>query len=69
MAASDHPNIIVLITDTFRRDNLGDRAARPVRTPELDRFAADRATELTGLTMGSFPTIPHRTDFASGRAG
>ena len=69
MAASDHPNIIVLITDTFRRDNLGSRAARPVRTLELDRFAADRATELTGLTMGSFPTIPHRTDFASGRAG
>ncbi|MDE0218803.1 MAG: sulfatase [Spirochaetaceae bacterium] len=69
MAASDHPNIIVLITDTFRRDNLGSRAARPVRTPALDRFADDRATELTGLTMGSFPTIPHRTDFASGRAG
>ena len=69
MAASEYPNIIVLITDTFRRDNLGDRAARPVRTPALDRFAADRATELTGLTMGSFPTIPHRTDFASGRAG
>ena len=69
MAASEHPNIIVLITDTFRRDNLGNRAARPVRTPALDRFAADRATELTGLTMGSFPTIPHRTDFASGRVG
>ena len=69
MAASEHPNIIVLITDTFRRDNLGNRAARPVRTPALDRFAADRATELAGLTMGSFPTIPHRTDFASGRVG
>ena len=69
MAVSEHPNIIVLITDTFRRDNLGDRAARPVRTPALDRFAAERATELTGLTMSSFPTIPHRTDFASGRVG
>ena len=69
MAASEHPNIIVLITDTFRRDNLGTRAVRPVRTPALDRFAAERATELTGLTMSSFPTIPHRTDFASGRVG
>ena len=68
MAASEHPNVIVLITDTFRRDNLGARAARPVRTPALDRFA-ERATELTGLTMSSFPTIPHRTDFASGRVG
>ena len=69
MAAAEHPNIIVLITDTFRRDNLGARARRPVHTPELDRFAAERATELTGLTMSSFPTIPHRTDFASGRVG
>ena len=69
MAAQEHPNIIVIITDTFRRDNLGARARRPVRTPELDRFAAERATELTGLTMSSFPTIPHRTDFASGRVG
>ena len=69
MPAAEHPNIIVLITDTFRRDNLGARARRPVHTPELDRFAAGRATELTGLTMSSFPTIPHRTDFASGRVG
>lgn len=69
MAAQEHPNIIVIITDTFRRDNLGARARRPVHTPELDRFAAERATELTGLTMSSFPTIPHRTDFASGTFG
>ena len=39
-------NIVVLITDTFRYDNIGDRAERPVRTPELDRFAAERATEV-----------------------
>ena len=69
MAVAEHPNIIVIITDTFRRDNLGARARRPVHTPELDRFAAERATELTGLTMSSFPTIPHRTDFASGKGG
>ena len=69
MPTPEHPNIIVIITDTFRRDNLSARARRPVHTPELDRFAAERATELTGLTMSSFPTIPHRTDFASGRVG
>lgn len=62
-------NIILLITDTFRYDNLGDRAARPVRTPCLDSFARERATEVHGSWMGSFPTIPHRTDLAMGRLG
>ena len=60
-------NIILLITDTFRYDNLGDRAKRPVRTPALDAFAAERATEIDGFYAGSFPTIPHRTDVATGR--
>ena len=62
-------NIVLLITDTFRFDNLGDRAPRPVRTPALDRFLADRATEVTGFYTGSFPTIPHRTDVATGVLG
>ncbi|MCY3622008.1 MAG: sulfatase [Gammaproteobacteria bacterium] len=62
-------NIILLITDTFRYDNLGDRAKRPVKTPELDAFAAQRATEIEGFYTGSFPTIPHRTDVATGRLG
>ena len=62
-------NIVLLITDTFRYDNLGDRAARPVRTPALDRFAAERATEISRFYTGSFPTIPHRTDVAAGVLG
>jgi len=62
-------NIILLITDTFRYDNLGDRASRPVRTPALDAFIAERATEVQRFYMGSFPTIPHRTDTATGRLG
>ena len=63
-------NIILLITDTYRYDNLRDRAAAmPVRTPELDRFAAERAAEVHGFYTGSFPTIPHRTDVATGRLG
>jgi arylsulfatase A-like enzyme len=62
-------NIVLLITDTFRYDNLGGRAKRPVRTPELDRFAAERATSVEGCYMGSFPTIPHRTDLTSGVLG
>ncbi len=63
-------NIILIMSDTFRYDNLFDRAAAmPVRTPELDRFAGERATSIERFTMGSFPTIPQRTDLATGRLG
>ena len=68
-------NVILLITDTYRFDNLGQRAARtsyvrrPVRTPQLDRFLTGRATEIGGFYTGSFPTIPHRTDVATGVLG
>jgi arylsulfatase A-like enzyme len=62
-------NIVALITDTFRYDNLGDRAERPVRTPALDKFGAERATAVEKFQMASFPTIPHRTDFATGILG
>jgi len=48
-------NIIVLITDTFRFDNLGDHAERPIRTPALDRFATERATSVDNFHIGSFP--------------
>lgn len=62
-------NIILLISDTFRYDNLGGRATMPVRTPNLDRFAAERAVSLSGMYVSSFPTIPHRTDLTTGRFG
>jgi len=63
-------NIVLIITDTFRYDNLCGRcAAMPVRTPELSRFIAEGATEVHGFYTGSFPTIPHRTDIATGRLG
>ena len=66
-------NIILLISDTFRYDNLFDRAATaplglPVRTPSLDAFA-ERAVSLSRLYVSSFPTIPHRTDLTTGRYG
>jgi arylsulfatase A-like enzyme len=58
-----------LISDTFRWDNLFDRAAMPVRTPELDRFSRERAVSMENCWVSSFPTIPHRTDVTSGRFG
>ena len=63
-----HPNVILLISDTFRYDNLFDRAAMPVRTPCLDRFH-QRAVSLSRMHTGSFPTIPQRTDLMTGRCG
>ena len=55
-------NIVLLITDTFRYDNLGERARRPIRTPRLDKFEAERATAIDKFYMSSFPdgAAPHR---------
>jgi len=61
-------NIILIISDTFRYDNLFSRAEIPVRTDELDRFTK-RAVSLSNLYTASFPTIPHRTDLTTGRFG
>ncbi len=60
-------NIILLLSDTFRYDNLFGRAAMPVRTPNLDRFARERAVSVERMYASSFPTIPHRTDLTTGR--
>ena len=59
-------NIILIISDTFRYDNLFDRAGMAIRTPELDRFSR-RAVSLERMYTASFPTIPQRTDTTSGR--
>ena len=53
----------------FRYDNLFGLAAMPVRTPELDRFAAEMAVSCSRWYTASFPTIPHRTDITTGRYG
>ena len=62
-------NIILVVTDTFRFDNLYRRAARPIDTPNLNRFAQSKAALAERMYTGSFPTIPHRTDLATGRLG
>ena len=61
-------NIFLLISDTFRYDNLLARASMPVRTPNLDRFT-ERTVSVSGMYTSSFPTIPHRTDLTTGRYG
>jgi arylsulfatase A-like enzyme len=61
-------NIILIVSDTFRYDNLSRRAAMPVRTTQLEQFSM-RAVGLSHLVTSSFPTIPHRTDLTTGRFG
>jgi arylsulfatase A-like enzyme len=66
-AAPDRPyNILIINSDTYRYDNLFDRAAMPVATPNLDAFSG-RAVSMSAFYTGSFPTIPERTDLISGR--
>ena len=46
-----------------------NRATNPVRTPHLSGFSQNTATSIEGCYTGSFPTVPHRTDLATGRVG
>ena len=61
-------NVILIVADTFRYDNLFDRATIPVITPHLDAFA-ERAVSFSNMYTGSFPTTSHRRELASGRWG
>ena len=58
-------NIIVIISDTLRRDYLGPYGNDWVRTPNLDAFARE-ATVFDRYYIGSFPTMPMRFDLMTG---
>lgn len=68
-------NVILIMSDTFRFDNLGGTtgkhprfhtAKREVETPWLDKFAACSSV-FERAYAGSFPTIPCRKDIFTGR--
>jgi len=59
-------NVVLVISDTFRRDHLGCYGNEWVHTPNLDRFAREGMTFDRAYT-GSFPTVPHRADIMTGR--
>lgn len=61
-------NIIVVIADTFRYDNIYPLGRGAVGGPHLDAFAR-QGVSLHNFYTGSFPTIPQRTDFTTGRVG
>lgn len=59
-------NFIVIIYDTLRYDYVGCSGLRPVRTPNWDAFAG-RAWNFSRCYAGSYPSLPHRCDCATGR--
>lgn len=59
-------NIVLIISDTFRRDHLGCYGNSRIRTPHLDRLA-DQAIIFDRCYAASFPTIPNRADLLTGK--
>jgi len=53
--------VVLLVADTFRRDHLGAYGNTWIRTPNLDRLAAEAAV-FDHAYIGSFPTVPNRRD-------
>ena len=58
-------NVILIVSDTFRYDHVGANGNTDIRTPHLDDFAA-QCVNFDNAYVGSFPTIPHRTDLLAG---
>jgi len=58
--------IIVIMCDTLRYDHLGCYGNDWIRTPHLDRLAG-KSFVFDRAYIGSFPTIPNRTDLFTGR--
>ncbi|MBN2451066.1 MAG: sulfatase [Lentisphaeria bacterium] len=59
-------NVILVMSDSFRRDHIGAFGNPWIRTPALNRFAA-QSTVFPHFRMGSYATIPQRTDMLTGR--
>lgn len=59
-------NIILVMSDTFRYDNLSCYGVGKAKTPRLDAFAK-QSHIFENAYLGSFPTIPNRLDVMSGR--
>jgi arylsulfatase A-like enzyme len=63
---TERPNVVMIVADTFRRDHLGAYGNETIRTPALDAFARD-AVVFDHHVIASFPTMPARADFLTGR--
>lgn len=59
-------NIVVIVSDTLRRDFLGCYGNRTVRTPNIDHLA-ERSAVFGRYYAASFPTMPARADLLLGK--
>lgn len=59
-------NLVVIISDTFRRDHLGCYGNKWIYTPHLDTFAQD-CVIFDRAYCASFPTMPMRADVYTGK--
>ncbi len=59
-------NVAVVLLDSLNRHMLGSYGGTEFETPNLDRFAADRAVRFTNHVTGSLPCMPARHDILCG---
>jgi len=59
-------NVVVLLLDSLNRHMLGSYGGTEFETPNLDRFALERATRFTSHVTGSLPCMPARHDILCG---
>ena len=62
---STRPNVVVIVSDTFRRDHLGAYGNTAISTPNLDAFARSSVV-FDRHVISSFPTMPARADMLTG---
>jgi arylsulfatase A-like enzyme len=59
-------NIIFIVSDTFRRDNLNCYGGYQVKTPNIDRLS-EKSVIFNRCYICSFPTMPARADLFTGK--
>jgi len=59
-------NVILIVSDTLRRDYLGCYGNKWISTPNLDKLAA-KSIIFDKAYAASFPTVPNRMDLMTGR--
>ena len=59
-------NLVVVLLDSLNRHHLGAYGGTEFDTPNLDRFARERATTFTRHVTGSLPCMPARHDILVG---
>ncbi len=64
--ASDHLNLITIVTDSMRYDHIHCNGNEQMQTPNIDAFASQAVT-FTKAYAGGFPTLLNRAELFTGR--